>query len=184
MSDQFPVTIAVRRPDGSVEHLRVGTATRSAEGFSLSLGELSIGARPDAAAPAPARAAAAPAYASAPRSSGGAPTNFPNYGRSKGAPIAGATVTDLEYYANGCRRTLADQGKARFHDKERELLAVIEAELAAQGRGEPSEAPARSSGPRWNAPDSDAAPRGGSPSPWGPPTDPEPPPLNDDDIPF
>jgi hypothetical protein len=181
MSEQFPVTVPVRRPDGSVEHVRVGTATRTADGFSLSLGELSIGARPDAAAPARAPAAA---YAPAPRPSGGAPTNFPNYGRSKGAPISGASLTDLEYYANGCRRTLADPGKARFHDKERELLAVIEAELAAQGHGTPGEAPARSAGgARWSPPpEAEPAPRGGSG--WGPPGDPEPPPLNDDDIPF
>lgn len=60
---------------------------------------------------------------------------FPNYGRSKGMPIAGATMQDLEFYANGSRRSLADPGKARFHDKERVLLAAIEGEIARQ-RGE------------------------------------------------
>lgn len=60
---------------------------------------------------------------------------FPNYGRSKGAPVAGASRQDLEYYAAGARRTLADESKARFHDKERALLAAIEAEL---GKTEPS----------------------------------------------
>ena len=35
--------------------------------------------------------------------------------------------------AEQARRTLADPGKARFHDKERALLAVIEAEQARQG---------------------------------------------------
>jgi hypothetical protein len=54
---------------------------------------------------------------------------FPNYGRSKGMPVAGASVQDLEFYANGCRRSLADESKARWHDKERTLLAAIEAEL-------------------------------------------------------
>lgn len=55
---------------------------------------------------------------------------FPNYGKSKGLPIAGASRSDLEFYANGCRRTLADPEKARWHDKERTLLAAIEAELS------------------------------------------------------
>lgn len=77
---------------------------------------------------------------------------FPNYGRSKGAPIAGATRQDLEYYASGCARSLADESKARFHDKERALLAAINAELERQGfaqhappamddDGEPSDLP-------------------------------------------
>jgi hypothetical protein len=79
---------------------------------------------------------------------------FPNYGRSKGAPIAGASAGDLEFYANGCRRSLADPSKARWHDKERSLLAAIEAEMARQGGG------------------------GGDPG-YG-----EPPPPSDDDAPF
>jgi hypothetical protein len=33
---------------------------------------------------------------------------------------------------NGCRRTLDDPGKARWHEKERVLLAAIEAEMARQ----------------------------------------------------
>ena len=57
---------------------------------------------------------------------------FPNYGRAKGQPVAGASRQDLEHYAAGARRTLADESKARFHDKERALLAAIEAELAKQ----------------------------------------------------
>ena len=56
MSDQFPVTVAVTRNDGSVEQVRIGTATKTAEGFSLSMGQLSIGSTPSAAP----RAAAAP----------------------------------------------------------------------------------------------------------------------------
>lgn len=162
MSEQLPVTVAVRRPDGSVEQVRVGTASRTQDGFSLQLGELSIGAVPDA----PARSAAAPQ--ARPAGAGGG-MSLPNYGRSKGAPVVGASMQDLEYYANGCRRTLADPGKSRWHDKERELLAAIEAEIARQGGGGgggggyavPSE------GPRWSAP-----------------ADPEPPPHGDDDIPF
>lgn len=126
MNDQsFPVTVLVKRPDGTTESVRVGTAVRAGDGFRLTLGELSIGAAPDA----PARRAAA----SAPSAEG---MVFPPYGKSKGAPIYGASTRDLEFYANGCRRTLDDPGKARWHDKERVLLAAIEAELARQASGD------------------------------------------------
>lgn len=57
---------------------------------------------------------------------------FPNYGNLKGQPIHGAPLKDLNFYANGSRRTLADASKARFHDAERALLAQIEAEIHAQ----------------------------------------------------
>ena len=58
---------------------------------------------------------------------------FGNYGRSKGAHVAGASAADLSYYGDGCRRTLADDSKANFHDREKTLLAAIEAEEAKQG---------------------------------------------------
>jgi single-strand DNA-binding protein len=58
---------------------------------------------------------------------------FPPYGRSKGQPVAGASLQDLEFYAAGARRSLADPAKSRWHDKEGALLAAIEAELARQG---------------------------------------------------
>jgi hypothetical protein len=162
MSEQgYPVTVAVRRPDGRVEHVRVGTAFKHEDGFTLRMGELSIGGTPDAAsAPAPRRAA------SGGGASGGAGDGmtFPNYGRSKGAPIRGATMQDLEYYANGARRSLADPSKSRWHDKERALLAAIEAEIDRQrgGGGGDEES-------------------GGAPSARD---DGEPPPHTDDDIPF
>ncbi len=145
MSDGFPVTVAVTRPDGSVENVRVGTAFKQGDGFSLKLGEMSIGGRADA-----------PAAASAPRRATAGEPVFPPYGRSKGAPIRGGSMQDLEYYANGCRRTLNDPGKARWHDKERVLLAAIEAEIARQQGG------------------------GGAESPEGQ----EPPPPGDEDAPF
>ncbi|WP_163784961.1 hypothetical protein [Myxococcus vastator] len=132
MSEQgYPVTVAVRRPDGRVEQVRVGTAFKSGEGFTLTLGEMSIGGTPDAAAPAARR--------SAPASSGGGGGDgmvFPNYGRSKGGPIVGASMGDLEFYANGARRSLNDASKSRWHDKERQLLAAIEAEIARQRGGD------------------------------------------------
>jgi hypothetical protein len=132
MSEQYPVTVAVRRPDGRVEQVRVGTAVRTDEGFSLKLGELSIGGTPEAA-PAPAARRASSGGGGG--GGGGDVSVFPNYGRSKGGPIRGATMQDLEYYANGARRSLADPSKSRWHDRERALLASIEAEIERQRGG-------------------------------------------------
>lgn len=128
MSETYPVTVSVQRPDGSIEAVRVGSATKTAEGFSLKLGELSIGEQPLSMT----RAGPGPSS----RVSGGQDGMvFPPYGRSKGMPISGATMQDLEFYANGSRRSLSDPSKARFHDKERVLLAAIEAEIARQSGG-------------------------------------------------
>jgi hypothetical protein len=162
-NESFPVTVAVRRPDGSTEQIRVGTAVRQDEGFSLTLGELSIGGVADAAAPR----RAAPAGASG---GGGDGMIFPPYGRSKGQPVAGASMGDLEFYANGCRRTLNDPGKARWHDKERVLLAAIEAEIARQGG-----ASGGGGGGGWG---------GGGSRRSDDDFDQSPPPRGDDDIPF
>jgi hypothetical protein len=130
MNDQsFPVTVLVKRPDGETESVRVGTAVRAGDGFRLTLGELSIGAAPDAPAASARRQASA---------SGADGMVFPPYGKSKGAPIAGAAIKDLEFYMSGCRRTLDDPAKSRWHDKERTLLAAIEAELARQAAGDDS----------------------------------------------
>jgi hypothetical protein len=164
VNDQsFPVTVAVKRPDGSIEHVRVGTAVRAGEGFRLSLGELSIGPNAD---PAPARSS----YREAPPpSSGGGPV-FPPYGRSKSQPIAGASIQDLEYYIAGSRRSLDDPSKARWHDKERALLAAMEAELARQRGGGGGGGGAGPGGRGYDsAPSSD---------------DDGTPPYSDDDIPF
>ena len=127
-NDELPVTVSVTREDGSVEHVQVGTAVRRGEGFSVRLFELNIGAGGEAV-----RSGGPPRRA--PSTPGEPPTVFPPYGRSKGQPIRGASAQDLEFYATGARRTLADPGKARFHDKERALLQVIEAEQARQGGG-------------------------------------------------
>lgn len=103
----------------------------------------SKGAGPSASRPAAARTS----------NDGGAV--FPPYGRSKGLPVAGASQQDLEFYRTGCIRTLDDRSKARFHDKERTLLAAIDDEIS------------RNTG-------------GGS----GPPPDDAPPPPGDEDSPF
>ena len=127
-NDELPVTVSVTREDGSVEHVQVGTAVRRGEGFSVRLFELTIGSGGEAVRTAgPARRA--------PSAPGEPPTVFPPYGRSKGQPIRGASAQDLEFYATGARRTLADPGKARFHEKERALLVAIEAEQARQSGG-------------------------------------------------
>jgi hypothetical protein len=129
MADQLSVWVEVKRDDGSSEKVRIGSATRDGDGFVLQLGELMLGGTG-----APAARAAAPRAAAA-GGGGGSGEVLPNYGRSKGMPIKGASKQDLEFYLNGCRRTLSDPGKARFHDKERQLMALIEAEIARQGGG-------------------------------------------------
>lgn len=67
--------------------------------------------------------------------SGSGELTLPNYGKSKNMPIAGASLQDLEYYANGARRSIADPAKARWQDKEKQLLAALEAEIARQSGG-------------------------------------------------
>jgi hypothetical protein len=155
VNDQsYPVTVLVKRADGSTESVRVGTAVRADDGFRLTLGELSIGLAAD------------PAKARAPRdapASGAQGMVFPPYGRSKGAPIAGASIQDLEFYIGGSRRSLDDPAKSRWHDKERVLLAALEAELARQ---------------RSDGGDEDPGPRSAPPDNYDGPG------LSDDDIPF
>jgi hypothetical protein len=166
--NELPVTIAVRRSDGSVEQVRVGSAWRQGEGFTIRLQELSIGGATTSTGAAPRAASRASSS-----SGGGSGAVFPPYGRSKGAPIFGATTEDLEYYAAGSRRSLADPAKQRWHEKERELLAAIEAEMARQG------VPVGSGRAR-------ARPNFGEepPAPAQSSSGFEPPPHSDDDIPF
>lgn len=74
-------------------------------------------------------------------SNGGGPV-FPNYGKAKGQPIAGASRQDLDYYAAGARKSIADPAKARWREKESALLAEIEREISRQNGGPgPSDAP-------------------------------------------
>lgn len=61
---------------------------------------------------------------------------FPNYGNAKGQAVRGAAVKDLKFYRGGCERTLADESKSRWHEKERALMAAIDDELARQGASE------------------------------------------------
>lgn len=148
------MTVAVTRANGEVEQVRVGTAFKNGDGFTLRLGDLAIGSTPVASAGFGERRSA-PLLGAAPDG-----LVFPPYGRSKGMPILGASMGDLEFYASGSRRSLADPAKARWHDKEKVLLAAIEAEIARQQGG------------------------GGAPSPSAPAFDDDGPPHSDDDIPF
>lgn len=70
--------------------------------------------------------------ASPPRSGG---LTFPNYGKAKGQPVAGASKDDLIFYRKGAERTLADPGKAKWHDREKALIDAIDAELRRQSAG-------------------------------------------------
>lgn len=125
--NEMPVTVSVTRADGTVEQVQVGTAVRRGDGFSVRLAELTIGGE--------GTIRAAPSRRAPSAGPGEPPTVFPPYGRSRGMPIQGASAQDLDFYATGARRTLADPSKARFHDKERALLVAIEAEQARQGGG-------------------------------------------------
>ncbi len=131
--NELPVTVSITRADGTVEQVQIGTAVRRGDGFSVRLGELTIGGEGGT------RSAGAPARRAQASAPGDPPTVFPPYGRSRGMPIRGASAQDLEFYATGARRTLADPGKARFHDKERALLTAIEAEQSRQGGGGPAD---------------------------------------------
>ena len=149
MSDRFPVWVSVTRDDGRVEQVRVGSAVKTGEGFTVAFDAMVIGSTPMSASPKSA-AAARPAAASVGASRSALPSGdgmlLPNYGRSKGQPVVGASVQDLEFYANGSRRSLSDPSKARWHDKEKQLLAAIEGEIARQ-RGEDPPSPSDDDGP-------------------------------------
>ena len=95
-----------------------------------------ICAKLDALAGAVAALKVAPAAPSRLAASGGGMV-FPSYGRSKGAPVVGASQQDLNFYRSGCERSLADESKSRWHDKERALLEAIDDELARQDGGSP-----------------------------------------------
>ncbi len=78
-------------------------------------------------------AAIAKLPAPAPPRTGSAEGCFPNYGTAKGKTIAGAAEGDLRYYAKGALRSIADPAKERFREKEKALLAAINAELVRMG---------------------------------------------------
>lgn len=82
----------------------------------------------------------------APRATSGGPVALPNYGKHKGEPISGADMATLEFYANGARRSLADETKARWHAREQALLDALMDEMARREGGNDEEPPPHSDG--------------------------------------
>ncbi len=112
----FPIYMTVRLADGTKVKAQTGLATRQEDGsFLVESGPMRIGSEP----------VVAPVAHNGPV--------FPPYGRSKGLPVFGASAGDLEFYSNGCARSLADESKARFHAKEQALLEAITQEQMRQG---------------------------------------------------
>ncbi|MBI3182647.1 MAG: hypothetical protein HYZ28_10970 [Myxococcales bacterium] len=101
---ELPVTVAHTRPDGSVEHVRIGTAVPTPSGLSLRLEPLHL-------------------------EGAGLRINPPLPKEHEAPAPLGPAGDDLEYYASRARRRLADPTKARWHEHERALLAEIEAEM-------------------------------------------------------
>lgn len=123
MSEAHPVFVEV-----GGQRVRVGTAHRAEDGaFVLVLGG-TLGIGPSEG---PARAAGA--------SSGGGGRDggtFPPFGRMKGKLIRGAPLSDLEWYSEAVRRSVEDPTKARWRDKNEEMLRNLEAEIHRQNGGE------------------------------------------------
>lgn len=67
------------------------------------------------------------------------PTNGPapvaGFGSGKGKTAAQLDDGSLDWYAKRARESLADPGKAKFHDKERLWLASLEAEMKLRAAG-------------------------------------------------
>jgi len=105
---------------GGSKH-RIGTAYQQQDGgFTLGLGgTLSLGP----GQPASSRGGA-------PGASGAV---FPPFGRKRGQPIAGCDLENLEWYRGIIQQSVNDPSKARFRDKNQEVLSAIEAEIVRQG---------------------------------------------------
>jgi hypothetical protein len=127
------VTVKVRREDGRIEHVRVGTAYRSGSSFRVRFAEMSIG---DTGAVQGAPAEAEPEHLEVQPQSWSGPAALPT---TSAQP---SSIRRLEYFAERARKNLANPAKARWHDDERALLEEIEAELARQ-RGLASRAESR-----------------------------------------
>lgn len=112
------------------QRTRLGTATQAEDGsFVVVLGGfLVIGKAEAGQQPATTR----------PTSSGGAPASgmtFPPFGRSKGLPIHGADMESLEWYGRAIQQSVDDPSKARWRDRNQQVLDAINAEIIRQGGG-------------------------------------------------
>lgn len=106
---------------------RIGTATQAEDGsFVVVLGGFLVIGTAEAGSQRQ-------TPSSRPASGGSGGAVFPNYGRSKGAPIAGASMQELEYYARNAVKSINDPSKARWVAKETALLESLNAEIVAQG---------------------------------------------------
>jgi hypothetical protein len=114
------VTVKVRRENGRVDSVQVGTAYRAGQGYRIHFGDLSIG---DAGV---ARGLSAETDRVELEQQ---PLNEPT---AASAAPASSTIRGLEFCAERARKNLANPAKARWHDDERALLEEIEAELARQ----------------------------------------------------
>jgi len=86
----------------------------------------------------PSRPAASPGAAQKPQQATQQPrpasngATFPPYGSKAKQLIQGASLKDLNWYAENCRKSIADPSKARWAEKERATLAALEAEIERQ----------------------------------------------------
>jgi hypothetical protein len=142
MSDGFPVYVVV----GNTK-TRVGTAHKYEDGFSIAFGGLSIGATPDA--PSTQRRASS-------GDSGGA--RLPNFGRSAGGPVYGASMRDLTFYQGVLAKNVEDESKARWRDQNQATLDAIEAEIHRQNGGAGSYMPPEPNSGRGPEDDGDLIP--------------------------
>lgn len=120
MSDGFPVYVVVGNT-----RTRVGAAHKYEDGYSIAFGGLSIGATPDA-------------HSTQRRaSSGDSGARLPNFGRSAGGPVYGASMRDLAFYQGVLAKNVEDESKARWREQNQATLDAIEAEIARQGGSVP-----------------------------------------------
>lgn len=110
---------------------RIGTATQAEDGsFVVVLGGfLVIGT---------AEAGTQRQTPSSRPASGGAPASgmtFPPFGRLKGQPIQGADMDNLEWYGRAIQQSVDDPSKARWKDRNQQVLDAINAEIIRQGGG-------------------------------------------------
>lgn len=123
MIDENLSTTPAEEMDGVIDGTIIDTNTNAARADAL---------KAKMAAEQRAKVAPAAATQAQPVASGAV---FPNYGKAKGAPVLGAALKDLEFYASKARLSLEDPSKERWHAKERALLGAIEEEIARQQLG-------------------------------------------------
>lgn len=69
---------------------------------------------------------------SPPPASDGLPTTFPNFGKSKNQPIRGASLGDLNFYAESVQRSIDDPAKSRYVEMNQKMYDAIWNEIERQ----------------------------------------------------